>query len=174
MKKIISIAIVFFTVVFVAPVFAVSNIINSDNNSGWVNVPLMDTKSYDINCEYRFWLWERKGSKKIAPPKKNVFYAGDVLPCELFIYTVEDDSKMEPYRISCTRKGELLRKYKVDSSRTIAKLEKKCKLPDTAPSGMIGQFALAQCPDGWSTWLFAKATVECNTSNCKIAVCKKD
>jgi len=151
MKKFILVATIFFTVIVFSPVFATDNTVNS----GWVNVPLTDTQPFNPSCEYRV---------------SDGFYN------YTSIYTSTQDIYM---RTDGSGHTIILRvNYKDKSSiaggSEAKKIEKRCKLPDTAPSGMIGQFALAQCPDGWSTWLFAKATVECNTSNCKIAVCKKD
>jgi hypothetical protein len=165
MKKSILIATLFFAVMFTSAVFATGNNVNS----GWVNVPVTDTKPFEVNCNYRMELVPH------STYGDNYFYATWIdihkIGMESFVNTghnafvLYDNKKVLKADYNSGRPGP---DYVID------KIEKFCKLPDTAPSGMIGQFALAQCPDGWSTWLFAKATVECNTSNCKIAVCKKD
>jgi hypothetical protein len=164
MKKIILIATIFFTVMTFSSVFATGNTVNS----GWVNVTLTDTQFFDPKCEYRAWskLWGRM--KYAVSTEDSVLLLMDASS------GASRDGLSTPYTINYKTKGLIKRIGPNRPSTPIAKIEKRCKLPDTAPPGMIGQFALAQCPDGWSTWLFAKATVECNTSNCKIAVCKKD
>ena len=163
-------AVIFFAALFASAVFAVSYNAKNDNNSGWVNVPLGDSQYFEVkDCNYRITLgpdstygdsylyatWVE--STRIG---RNSFGVTNPRHREFIFY----DNK----KVLTADSGDEPVKYHV------RKIEKFCKLPDTAPPGMIGQFALAQCPVGWSTWLFAKATVECNTSNCKIAVCKKD
>jgi hypothetical protein len=165
MKKIILVAAIFFAVMFANTVFATGNTVNS----GWVNVPVTDTQPFEVNCEYRVWNKEYNYT----------FYSILTAPTGLSLRSTSADGMSIPFVVDYLNKRIFTQVGGDDGSskaytNNVDKLEKRCKLPDTAPSGMIGQFALAQCPDGWSTWLFAKATVECNTSNCKIAVCKKD
>jgi hypothetical protein len=62
MKKIILIAAIFFAVMFANTVFATGNTVNS----GWVNVPVTDTKPFEVNCEYRI---------DSAPSKEGIHYA---------------------------------------------------------------------------------------------------
>jgi hypothetical protein len=159
MKKIILVAAIFFAVMFANTVFATGNTVNS----GWVNVPVTDTQPFEVKCEYRAW------------NKESNYTYYSILTNSTFItlITYIDGGNAIAINVNYKNKG-VLTPVDGGESSNVDKLEKRCKLPDTAPPGMIGQFALAQCPDGWSTWLFAKATVECNTSNCKIAVCKKD
>ena len=156
MKKIILVAAIFFAVMFANTVFATGNTVNS----GWVNVPVTDTQPFEVNCEYRI---------DSAPSDEGIHYA---------IHVAADRIETKYYSTGCFASmlynNKMLMTSQAKPDIHVVGIQKRCKLPDTAPSGMIGQFALAQCPDGWSTWLFAKATVECNTSNCNIAVCKKD
>jgi hypothetical protein len=162
MKKIILVAAIFFAVMFTSTVFSYGNAVANDNNGGWVNVPLKDTQPFTMNCEYRV-------SLKDEPPQ---VYSTTVVTEHNLALATNGNGEFYALVVPDTKKNSCY--YNGRFNNYITKIEKRCKLPDTAPSGMIGQFALAQCPDGWSTWLFAKATVECNTSNCKIAVCKKD
>jgi hypothetical protein len=107
----------------------------SGDNDGWVDVPLMDTQRFESNCEYRVW------------DEQYTDYTIRITESDLLTSTTHGDRRMVAREVNYLQKGAFT------SGDNIDKIEKRCKLPDTTPSGAIMLFKLPKCPDGWNKWL---------------------
>jgi hypothetical protein len=135
----------------------------SGDNGGWVDVPLTDTQLFDDSCEYR-----------VMMPTSTTFLYPTIIRGVSVSFGVDGSGKWRAYRIDYEEKDKWYYNH-YETVGTISKIEKRCTLPDTTPSGAIMLFKLSECPDGWNKWLMPEdmGTEDMGTTDRRHIFCEK-